>query len=143
MSVYDIGGKLKAILDIVKNATGSRLAVVYDYDSPDTSDSGYPYATLTPKVVEEDSLDTATNKTLYKFLIRGVHCIKDKSTMEATMRRLCDDILAELRKGAHQTFDGTVDRVLPFHVDWGWETANQMPSRFFEITVEVEKLFDI
>jgi len=141
MSFYAIGQNLKTILDTVKTNSG-RLANVYDYDSPDT-DTGYPYATLTPKQAEEESLDTAFNQTLYKFVIRAVDVNKDKAVMEATMRKLADDILGELRKGANQTFGGTVDRVLPFTVSWGWENTNQLPSRFFEVSVEVLKDFAI
>lgn len=141
MSFYAIGQSLKTVLDTVQTNSG-RLANVYDYDSPDT-DTGYPYATLTPKQAEEEALDTAFNLTTYKFIIRAVDVNKDKTTMEATMRRLADDILAELRKQANQTFGGTVDRVLPFTVAWGWDTANQMPSRFFEVSIEVVKDFAI
>lgn len=141
MSFYAIGQSLKTILDTVQTNSG-RLANVYDYDSPDP-DTGYPYATLTPKQAEEESLDTAFNQTLYKFVIRAVDVNKDKAVMEATMRKLADDILGELRKGGNQTFGGTVDRVLPFTVSWGWENTNQMPSRFFEVSVEVLKDFAI
>ena len=55
------------------------------------------------------------------------------------MRTLADAILAELRKESHETFGGTVDRVNPFILSFGWETANQVPSRFFEIEIEVLK----
>jgi hypothetical protein len=142
MSFYAIGQSLKSVLNTVQSAPSSRLAVVYDYDSPETG-TGYPYATLTPKGAEEESLDTATNQTLYSFVIRCQDVQKDKSTMEATMRRLCDDILAELRKASNITFGGSVDRVLPFTVSWGWDTANQIPSRFFEIEVQVLRNFQI
>lgn len=141
MSFQAIGASLKTILDTVK-AASTRLQIVYETPSPDT-DTGYPYATISPASAVEEELDTATNQTLYKFVIRAVDASNSKATMEATMRNLCDEILAELRKGAHQTFGGTVDRVLPFNVSWGWETTNTLPSRFFEIEIEVLKNFDI
>lgn len=103
MSFYAIGQSLKSVLDTVQAGGGNRLSVVYDYDAPDTG-TGYPYATLTPKAAEEESLDTSTNQILYSFVIRAQDVQKDKATMEATMRRLCDDILAELRKRANITF---------------------------------------
>ena len=62
---------------------------------------------------------------------------KEKSTMEQNMRKLADDILAELRKKAHTTFDGTVDRVLPFTTKWYWDNTGKLPMRYFEIEVEV------
>lgn len=70
MSFYDIGQQLKNILDTVQSGS-PRLKVVYDYPSPD-SDTGYPYATITPKDAEETFLDTALNQTSYRFLIRAV-----------------------------------------------------------------------
>lgn len=137
MSYYDIGQSIKACLDIVQAAVGSRLSVVYDFEAPDAT--GYPYATIAPKEGEEDILDTANNLATYRFLIRAVNVNKDKGVMEPTMRRLADDIMGELRKGAHQTFGNTVDRVSPFKISWGWETSNNLPSRFFEIEIEVMK----
>ena len=141
MSFYDIGQQLKNILDTVQSGS-PRLKAVYDYPSPDT-DTGYPYATITPKDAEETFLDTALNQTSYRFLIRAVDVGSDKAQMESTMRKLADDILGELRKEAHETFGGTVDRVEPFTVSFGWESTNQVPSRFFEIQVEVLKHYPI
>jgi hypothetical protein len=103
MSFYDIGQQLKSILDTVQAYPTARLANVYDYDIPDT-DTGYPYATITPKDAEEEFLDTALNQTSYRFIIRAVDVGKDKGQMESTMRKLADDILGELRKEAHETF---------------------------------------
>jgi hypothetical protein len=142
MSFHAIGQQLKAVLDTVQAAPGSRLAQVFDYAVPDAG-TGYPYATVSPKQSQEESLDTAFNLASYKFTIRAVSVDKDKSAMEQTMRKLADDILAELRKRSHQTFDGTVDRVLPFTLSWGYESADGVPSRFFELEVEVLKDFAI
>lgn len=117
MSFDAIGSSIKAVLDTVQAAPGSRLATVYNHNNPDAG-TGYPYATLTPKGSTEESLDTASNQALYSFIIRAIDVNTDKSAMETRMRKLADDILGELRKRAHITFDGTVDRVLPFTVSW-------------------------
>lgn len=142
MSFYAIGNSLNTILTTVKNATGSRLQEVYNYDAPDTG-TGYPYATIGTPEAEENVLDTATNETVYKFTIRSVDVNKDKANMEQTMRRLADDILTELRKAANQTFGGTVDRVFPFTVKFSWGMEGNVPSRICEIQVEVSKEFTI
>lgn len=68
---------------------------------------------------------------------------KDKATAEATMRKLADDILAELRKRGNQTLSGTVDNILPFSLSWGWENGNTVPNRFFEIRLEILKNYSI
>ena len=67
----------------------------------------------------------------------------DKVATEATMRKLADDILAELRKRANQTLGGTVDRFLPFSLTWGWENGSTVPNRYFEIKIEVLKHYSI
>lgn len=137
MSFYSIGNALKTILDTVK--VGSTiLADVFNYDSPDAN-TGYPYACVVLKEGDEEALDTFNNAANYRFFIRAVDVNKDKAAMEQTMRQLCDEIMAELRKAGHQTLGGTVDRVQPFKISWGWQTQQDLPSRFFEIEIEVMK----
>lgn len=80
--------------------------------------TSYPYATLSSGDITEEVLDTDLNQTLYRFTIRAVNVAKDKADVEATMRKLADDFLAELRKRENQTLDGTVDRFLPYTLSW-------------------------
>jgi hypothetical protein len=141
MSYYTISQSLKTILETVRDGGGNRLASIYDTQVP-TSPT-YPYATLSTGEATEESLDTATNTTLYRFTIRAVNVAEDKVTTETTMRKLADDILAELRKRANQTLGGTVDRFLPFTLSWGWENGSTVPNRYFEIRLEILKHFSI
>lgn len=142
MSWNAIANEIKSILDTVKGAQNSRLQEVYNYDAPD-ADTGYPYATLGDDGAEESSLDTMSNQAIYNFVIRVVDVNKDKSAMVVNMRKVVDDIMAELRKREHITLGGTVDRFLPFVVSWGWESTNQVPTRICEIKISVLKDFTI
>ena len=63
--------------------------------------------------------------------------------MEENMRQLCDLVLAELRKRENMLLGGIVDRLLPIETEWGWESTNGMPSRFFEINITALKNFQI
>lgn len=141
MSYYDISQSLKNILIAVRDGAGGRLAEVYDTQVPTSPE--YPYATISTWEATEESLDTSINQTLYRFTIRAVNVADDKVATEATMRKLADDILAELRKRANQTLGGTVDRFLPFSLTWGWENVVTVPNRYFEIRIEVLKHYSI
>lgn len=141
MSYYDISQKLKTILETVRDGGGGRLSSVYDTLVPETT--SYPYATISNGDANEKALDTSNNVALYRFTIRAVNVTQDKVAGEATMRRLADDILAELRKRANQTLGGTVDRFLPYTLTWGWEGGNTTGNRFFEISIEVLKDYSI
>ena len=141
MSYFSIASSLKTILETVRDGVGGRLSAVYDTEVPEGA--SYPYATLTTGEATEEALDTSTNTTLYRFTIRAVNVAKDKATAEATMRKLADDILAELRKRANQTLGGTVDNILPFSLSWGWENGNTVPNRYFEIRLEILKNYSI
>jgi hypothetical protein len=90
------------VLDIVKNAPNSGLAEVYDYEVPDGD--AYPFATISTGQFDEDVEDTKTNLAKYNFTVRVVDVNKDKATMELNMRAVADDIMAEMRKAAHDTF---------------------------------------
>ena len=141
MSYTWIATKLKAILDIVQS-TSPRLAFVYDTQVPDSP--SYPYATLSSGEMKEEELDTWSNIALYSFTIRAVNVAIDKETSEATMRWLADDLLSELRKRENQTLGGTVDRFLPYTLNWWYEnSAWSVPSRFFEIKMEIMKNYSI
>lgn len=137
MSYYDISQSLKNILIAVRDGAGGRLAQVYDTEVPESA--SYPYAVISNGDATEQSLDTSMNQTLYRFTIRCVNVAKDKVSAEATMRRLADDVMAELRKGANSQLGGTVDRFLPFTLSWGWENGNTVPNRYFDISIEVLK----
>lgn len=141
MSYYDISQKLKTILETVRDGAGGRLAAVYDTQVPTTP--GYPYATLSTGEATEESLDTELNSTLYRFTIRAVNVSEDKVATETTMRKLADDLLAELRKRENQTLGGTVDRFLPFSLNWGYESGSTVPNRYFEIRLEILKHYPI
>ena len=142
MTFYAIGNSIMSILTSVQSAPGSLLQSVYNYEIP-AAGTGYPYATLTPGEMQEDVLDTAWNQATYKYVVRVNDLNEDKADMEQTMRQLADTIMAGLRTSANQTFGGTVDKVLPFMVTWGWETGNTAPIRYFEITITVVKEFSI
>lgn len=130
-----------SIYTIINSLVAStKLTAVYNYDAKGSE--SYPYAIITTKDWSEDMLDTSTNYSEFKFIIRVVNVNKDVSNMEAVMRQLCDDIFTELRKGANKTLSGTVDYFLPTSVSWGWWDS-QEPTRVFEISVEVKKIFDM
>jgi hypothetical protein len=141
MSYYDISQSLKNILITVRDGAGGRLAQVYDTEVPEGA--SYPYAVIANGDATEQALDTSMNQTLYRFTIRCVNVAKDKVTAEATMRKLADDILAELRKGANSQLGGTVDRFLPFTLSWGWENTGTVPNRYFEIRIDILKHYSI
>lgn len=141
MGYYSIGQKLKTVLDTVKNAVGSGLAAVYEYDIQ-TSDEK-PFACIITSGATEEMLDTQTNQTVYNYKIRVIDTDKNKSTLENNMRQLCDDILAELRKEANETLQGEAVRFLPFTVEWTWSGSQDTFSRIFEINIEIVELFDI
>ncbi len=140
MSYYAIADKLETILNTVK-ANGTRLAAVYDTQVPEAIE--YPYATISNGDANEKALDNQFNITLYRFIIRVVNIGTDKVAVEATLRQLADEIMAELRKRENQTLGGTVDRFLPYTLTWGWEIGNTPGNRFFEINLEVMKDFSI
>lgn len=135
MSFKTIGEKLETILNTVKNAPNSGLAAVFNYE--EVASDQYPYATICTGSLEEEILDTTSNEAVYNFIIRVIDVNKNKATMEANMRALADDIMAELRKEINETLAGTVNRVAPFKIDWKWDTENSTPKRYFEINVEV------
>lgn len=143
MTYISISEKLFWILETVKAQTDSKLTQCFSYETSSPDDLWFPYASLAQWDMTEEIIDTCTNKALYTFLIRVSDVQKDKTVMELRMRGLCDDILAELRKQANLYLWGTVDNILPFQVVWGWETSSQIPSRYFEITVRVQKLHSI
>ena len=141
MSYYAISQSIKTILEAVRDGAGGRLAAVYDTQVPTSPE--YPYATISTGEATEESLDTELNSTLYRFTIRAVNVAEDKVATETTMRKLADDILAELRKRGNQTLSGTVDRFLPFTLTWGYENGQTVPNRYFEIRLEVLKHYPI
>lgn len=105
MTFINIASELKDIIDTVKSGSGaSYLSETFSYDPGYTDDSGFPYACVINRGASESHLDTATNKTLYRFVIRACDVNKDKAQLETTLRTLCDLILAELRKRANITF---------------------------------------
>jgi hypothetical protein len=55
--------------------------------------------------------------------------------MESTIRAVADDMLAELRKRSNMLLGGTVDRVLPFDVTFGF--TNDTPMRYVEIQIQL------
>lgn len=134
MSYTAIAQQLLDILETVKDWAGGRLAEVYDTQVPEST--SYPYATITTGEATETTLDTSLNATLYRFTIRAVNVAEDKATTEATMRLLADDILAELRKRVNQELGGTVDNVLPYTLNWGYENGSTVANRYFEIKLE-------
>lgn len=137
MSFINISSEIFDIIETVKDVPSAYLSAVFSYDPGYTDDDGFPYACIIAKGATEEHLDTATNQTLYRFVIRACDVNKDKAQTEVTVRSLVDEILAELRKRAHINFGGTVDRVLPFEVTFGWDNGTQTPMRWAEIAVDV------
>jgi len=130
-----------SIETILNGLIGSTtLTAVNNYDAK-TSQT-FPYANISTRDGLEDFLDTCHNSITYKFLIRVIDRNKDVEIMEARMRLLCDNILEELRKKNNQTLWGSVLKFWPFSVVWGWFEW-QEPSRTFEISVDITKIFNI
>ena len=143
MSYVSIASKLKDVIDIVRDASGSKLATTFDFDSPTTDQTtGFPYAMVSTWPMDEDMLDSATNEALYTFVIRACDANKDKATMETNMRGLADDILAELRKRVHLFLDDTADKVLPFKVEWSWTNNGDVPMRVCDIRIQILYHYD-
>lgn len=144
MSFVNIANQIYDILVDIKDAPSAYLAEVFNHDPGYTDDSGFPYACVINRGATEEHLDTATNQTLYRFVVRACDVNKDKAQTETTVRSLVDEVLAELRKREHINFGGTVDRVLPFEVTFGWsENTSQVPMRWAEIEVNVLTHFSI
>ncbi len=130
-----------ALYNIVNGLVASTtLAIVYNYDVKEITK--YPCASISVKDGDEEELDTKNNLLRTRYLIRVQDQNVSVATMEARMRTLCDSILAELRKKANQTITGNSVRILPFAVTWGWFDG-QLPTRMFEISVEVSEYFAI
>ena len=140
MSYTSIAAKLATILENVKNVGGSKLASYYTYENPQSDST--PFAQIMTGEAEETMLDTTTNEVAYRYKIRFIDINADKADMEATMRTLADQVLAELRKSTNELLGGEAVRFLPFKVTWGWDTGNQTPSRFFEVEMEAIETFD-
>lgn len=135
MSYASIASSLNTILTTVKNAPGSILAQVFDYDLQVADDNGYPFASIVNGDAEESVLDSAYNEAEYHFFIRVCDLAKDKSATEVNMRILVDAILAELRKKTNLYLSNTVDNTLPFRVRWSWEGSGTVPLRVCTIEI--------
>jgi len=133
MSYVNITSKLFEIMETVRD--DSNLAVVFNYDPWFTDESGFPYSCIVTNTATEESLDSCNNQTLYQFLIRTIDATKSKVITETVLRTICDRFLTELRKRENITLGGVVDRLLPFEVTWWWDTSNQTPMRYFEISI--------
>jgi len=96
-----ISNELYTIINSLVATT--KLASVYNYDVK-TYDS-VPCATITPLDTVETVLDTITNQDIVPFRIRIVDKNKDIANMEARMRTLADEVLAELRKKTNITLN--------------------------------------
>jgi len=81
----------------------TKLAAVYNYDVK--TYNSVPAATITPLDTTEVVLDTVTNMDTIPFRIRVVDKNKNVETMEARMRLLADNIIAELRKKENITLN--------------------------------------
>jgi hypothetical protein len=66
------------------------------------------------------------------FRIRIVDKNRDVANMEARMRTLIDNIIAELRKKSNITLGGLICN-MTFEITWGWLDDDQ-PMRTCEIT---------
>jgi len=108
----------------------TKLASVFNYDVKEYT--SVPCATITPLDVTEWVLDTVTNIDTLPFRIRVVDKNKDLANMEARMRTLADDILAELRKKENITLWWNACN-MTFTIGWGWIDDSQ-PMRIFDIT---------
>jgi len=122
-----ISNELYTIINSLVATT--KLASVYNYDVK-TYDS-VPCATITPLDTVETVLDTITNQDIVPFRIRIVDKNKDIANMEARMRTLADEVLAELRKKTNITLNWATLN-MTFTVTWGW-LDDEQPMRTFEI----------
>ena len=111
----------------------TKLAAVYNYDVK--TYNSVPAATITPLDTTEVVLDTVTNMDTIPFRIRVVDKNKNVETMEARMRLLADNIIAELRKKENITLNWTACN-MTFWIVWGW-LDDQQPMRTFDITCTV------
>ena len=117
----------------------TKLASVYNYDVK-TYDT-VPCASITPLDSTEIVLDTITNQDNIPFRIRVVDKNKDQANMEARMRLLADQILAELRKKENITLGWTICN-MTFAINWGW-LDDEQPMRTFEITCNTTSINSI
>lgn len=126
---WTISNEIYTIINWLVAST--KLAQVFNYDVK-TYDK-VPCATITPLEATEIPLDTANNTDTVPFRIRVVDKNKSISSMEARMRTLCDDLLAELRKRENITLNWTVCNTT-FSVTWWW-LDDEQPMRTFDIIV--------
>jgi len=123
----EISNELYTIINSLVATT--KLASVYNYDVK--TYNSVPCATITPLDIVEIPLDTVTNMDTVPFRIRVVDKNKSVESMEARMRTLADELLAELRKRENITLNWTVCNI-NFGVTWGW-LDDQQPMRTFDI----------
>jgi hypothetical protein len=138
MTFVNIASRLYTIIQNVKNAPWSKLSGVFSYDPSYTDEAGFPYASIINRGATESLGDQCENITLYAFSIRVCDVVNDKTLTENTLRSLCDDILAELRREVNLDLSGTVEKIYPLQVSWGWDNTSQNPLRFFEISMDVK-----
>jgi len=125
------------LTDILSSLIGStKLQAVYNYDIKQVD--VYPIAIVRVKDGESDFFDTTNNEMTSSYTIAIVNENKTVATSETVMRELVDDVLLELNKKENLTLGGTVNRIIPRNISWGWSETNES-VRICDITIEVNE----
>lgn len=146
MSYTIFATKLGEILEAVKVAPGSSLAVWYPYPDPESDEM--PYATIDHTSATERALDTNTNIVEYEFRIRVANrdignSLGGRTAVETVMRAVVDEVTAEMRKKTHIQLDGTSVHAYAVRTEWGSNVGNGPLIRYADIIITIEALYSI
>lgn len=142
MSLVNIKAEIKAILDALVST--NKLQVVYDY--PIGQSDQYPYSVIETEGIQDDFLDSASNRVTYTFAISFFDALTEAISRSATENRLhvlCDNILHELRKKSNLTLNGDSVSLRITGVTWGYQGEATAPIRSFTIALEAEAIKSI
>ena len=114
----------------------TKLQAVYNYDVKESN--VYPFAMVRVKDWESDFFDTSENEMTSTYMISVINQNTKVATSEVVMRELVDEILLELNKKENLTLWGTVNRIIPRTIAWGWSETNES-VRICDITIEVNE----
>lgn len=111
---------------------------VYDYEPAQPINGAYPFATVTPKILDGEFGDTQRNIRTYSFAIR-VYQERTKAAFgnqkaERLMRSICDDILTAFDLDTQ--LGGGVLYVKPLKADFSYIDREIGDTRFAEFLAD-------
>ena len=143
MSYTVLTTKLGEVLEAVKNASWSKLATWYSYPDPESNET--PYATIDTVGSSEQPLDTNSNLVTYEYRIRIIsrELSTGRQVLEETLRKVVDDVNAELRKRTNILFGGASVKSYSVETQWWANFWNSPSVRYADIKIMIEEIYQI